>query len=218
MTARTIIPVILLAFTCCGILRADNTDPAPQTILFLGDSLTAGLGVMPEEAFPSLIQDKIDSADLPYRVINAGVSGDTSAGGLRRIDWLLQRPISILVLELGANDGLRGQTVESTRQSLSRIIDKVRARSPDATILLAGMQLPPNMGQDYIEAFSNIFPELAEEKQTALIPFLLQGVGGHPEFNQPDGIHPNAKGHAIVAENVWQVLEAFLQTEGDSSK
>jgi len=212
MIRRHLAIAILLILAALPPLHAEDSNP--QTILFLGDSLTAGLGVAPEEAFPALIQEKIDAAGLPYRVINAGVSGDTSAGGLNRINWLLRKPISILVLELGANDGLRGQSVESTRDSLAQIITKVRAKYPDTQILLAGMQLPTNMGTDYSQAFSKIYPELAESMDTALIPFLLEGVGGHPDLNQPDGIHPTPEGHKILANNVWEALEPLLSPQG----
>jgi len=212
MIRRHLAIAILLILAALPPLHAEDSNP--QTILFLGDSLTAGLGVAPEEAFPALIQEKIDAAGLPYRVINAGVSGDTSAGGLNRINWLLRKPISILVLELGANDGLRGQSVESTRDSLAQIITKVRAKYPDTQILLAGMQLPTNMGTDYSEVFSKIYPELAESMDTALIPFLLEGVGGHPNLNQPDGIHPTPEGHKILANNVWEALEPLLSPQG----
>lgn len=188
-------------------------DPRP-VILFLGNSLTAGYGLTPEEAFPALIQEKIDSAGYRYRVVNAGVSGETSAGGVRRIDWLLQNPIAILVLELGANDALRGQDLRATRANLQTIVDRTRARYPDVKIIVAGMEAPPNLGPAYTEEFRNLFVELARENDAALIPFLLDGVGGVPELNQDDGIHPTAEGHRIMAENVWRTLEPILREGG----
>lgn len=181
-----------------------------KTIVFFGNSLTAGYGLSPEQAFPALIQKKIDSLDLPYTIVNAGVSGETSSGGLTRIDWILQQPVDIFVLELGANDGLRGIPLSATRRNLQEIIDKVKAKYPDAKLLFAGMQIPPNMGQGYATEFRNMFRELAEKNSMALIPFLLEGVGGEPELNQPDGIHPTAEGHRIVAENVWKELAKLL--------
>jgi len=144
-------------------------------------------------------------------VVNAGVSGDTSADGLARIDWLLKQPIDVLILELGGNDGLRGLTASATKTNLQEIIDRVENKYPQAQIVLAGMQMPPNMGQDYLDAFRRIFPELAESNHAALVPFLLEGVGGRPELNQPDRIHPTAEGHKIVADNVWKVLKPLLE-------
>jgi acyl-CoA thioesterase-1 len=178
-----------------------------KTILFFGNSLTAGYGIDPSQAFPALIQNKIDSLKLNYNVINAGVSGETSAGGNGRIDWILRQPIDVFVLELGGNDGLRGIPLAETKKNLQAIIDKVKAKYPDAKIILAGMQIPPNMGQDYTGEFKKIYPELAAKNKISLIPFLLQGVGGDPKLNQDDGIHPNVQGAIIVAENVWKVLK-----------
>lgn len=184
-----------------------------RTILFLGDSLTAGYGLDPEEAYPAIIQRKLEKSGLPYRAVNGGLSGDTSAGGLRRINWMLRRPVDILVLALGANDGLRGVTVESTRQNLQSIIDRVWEENPEVKILLAGMQIPPNMGEDYTRAFREIYPSLAKENNIALLPFLLEGVATVPELNQADRIHPNPRGQKIVAETVWTYLKDLL-TEG----
>lgn len=178
-----------------------------KTILFFGNSLTAGYGIDPSQAFPALIQNKIDSLKLNYNVINAGVSGETSAGGNGRIDWILRQPIDVFVLELGGNDGLRGIPLAETKKNLQAIIDKVKAKNPDAKIVLAGMQIPPNMGQDYTSEFKKIYPELATKNKILLIPFLLQGVGGDSKLNQDDGIHPNVQGAKIVAENVWKVLK-----------
>ena len=189
------------------------TESAPKTILFFGNSLTAGYGLEPSEAFPALIQQKIDSAGWKYNVINSGLSGETTAGGKNRIGWVLRQKVDIFILELGGNDGLRGVELESTRQNLQAIIDTVRAKNPDVQIVLAGMQIPPNMGPDYTSKFRTIYPELAQKNNLPLIPFLLEGVGGIAKLNLPDGIHPTAEGHKIVAENVWKVLEPILRQQ-----
>jgi len=181
-----------------------------KTIVFYGNSLTAGYGVSPSEAFPAIIQKKIDSLGFPYNVINAGVSGETSSGGKTRIDWILREPIDIFILELGANDGLRGTPLSETKKNLQDIIDKVKAKYPDTKLVFAGMEIPPNMGQAYTTEFRNIYIDLAAKNKMTLIPFLLEGVGGEPELNQADGIHPTAEGHLIVAENVWKQLEKLL--------
>ena len=181
-----------------------------KNILFFGTSLTAGYGLDPTEAYPALIQNRIDSLKMPYNVINGGLSGETSAGGKGRIDWLLKQPVDIFVLELGANDGLRGLPVSQTVTNLQSIIDRVKAKYPDAKMVLAGMQVPPNMGAKYASDFKNMFPELAKKNQMALIPFLLDKVGGVPKLNQADGIHPTAEGDKILAENVWVVLKGLL--------
>ncbi len=181
-----------------------------KAIVFFGNSLTAGYGINAGEAFPALIQQKIDSAHLPYTVVNSGVSGETSSGGASRIDWVLRQPLDVFVLELGANDGLRGLPLSETVKSLQAIIDHVKTKYPDAKILLAGMQLPPNMGQTYTTAFRAVYPALAQKNGAALIPFLLEGVGGDAKLNQDDGIHPTAEGHKVVAQNVWQNLEPLL--------
>lgn len=187
---------------------------ASKTILFFGNSLTAGLGLDPSEAFPALIQAKIDSLDLPYQVINAGLSGETTAAGKNRIGWILNQQVDIFVLELGANDGLRGIPVEETKRNLQAIIDTVRQKSPDTRIILAGMQIPPNLGAAYTTDFREIFPELARENDLYLIPFLLEDVAGDTQLNQADGVHPTAEGQEIVARNVWEVLEQVIrQTE-----
>ncbi|KAA9041241.1 arylesterase [Ginsengibacter hankyongi] len=178
-----------------------------KTILFFGNSLTAGYGLDPSEAFPSLIQNKIDSLHLSYKVINAGVSGETTSGGMGRIDWILRQPIDVFVLELGGNDGLRGIPLTVTKKNLQAIIDKVKQKYPSVKIVLAGMEIPPNMGQDYTTEFRKIYPALAKENHVSLIPFLLKGVGGDPKLNQEDGIHPNKDGEKIVAENVWEALK-----------
>lgn len=179
-------------------------------IVFFGNSLTAGYGLDPTEAFPSVIQAKIDSLQLPYKVVNAGLSGETTAGGKGRIDWLLQQPVDVFVLELGGNDGLRGIPVSETGKNLQEIIDRVKGKYPQAKIMLAGMQVPPNMGSKYAGEFRAVFKTLADKNNVPLVPFLLEGVGGVPELNQADGIHPTAKGAVIVAENVWKVLKGLL--------
>jgi acyl-CoA thioesterase-1 len=181
-----------------------------KTILFFGNSLTAGYGLSPSQAFPALIQKKIDSLGLPYQVINAGVSGETSSGGKTRIDWILREPVDIFVLELGANDGLRGTPLSETKKNLQDIIDTVKAKYPNIKLVFAGMEIPPNMGQAYTTEFRHIYTDLAAKNNMTLIPFLLQGVGGEPDLNLEDGIHPNEEGHRIVAENVWKELEKLL--------
>lgn len=180
-------------------------------MLFVGTSLTAGLGVSQEQAFPALLQQKIDSAGLPYRVINAGVSGETTAGALRRLDWLLRQPFDVMVLETGANDMLRGSDLEVTRNNLQAIVDRVRSERPGTRILVLGMLAPPNLGRDYARRFGEIYPEIARNNDVALVPFLLRDVGGEPSKNQADGIHPNSAGHQILAENVWPTLEQELR-------
>lgn len=179
-------------------------------ILFFGNSLTAGYGLDEEDAFPALIQDKIDSAGLEYVVINGGLSGETTASGLNRLDWFLEEGPAVFVLELGGNDGLRGISVAETRKNLKEIIQKVRTRYPETRIILAGMQIPPNMGQQYTAEFSGMYQEIAEEESVNLIPFLLEGVAGDPELNLPDGIHPTEAGHVIVAETVWENIFPLL--------
>ncbi len=187
--------------------------PAPDTkkrVLFFGNSITAGLGVDPEQAFPALIGQKIDSAKLNYEAINAGLSGETTAGGRSRVGWVLRQPVAVFVLELGGNDGLRGLPLAATRENLQGIIDTVRRRSPGAQIVLAGMQIPPNLGQSYAADFKKLYQETADRNHLVLIPFLLAGVGGDPKLNQKDGIHPTPAGHRIVARTVWGVLQPLL--------
>lgn len=194
-------------------LASEQTDGQPHrpTIVILGDSLAAGYGLDPSEAFPALLQKKVDDAGLKFSVVNAGVSGDTSAGGLRRIDWLLKRRVDVLVLELGGNDGLRGIPATATKTNLQVIIDRTKRKYPQTRIVIAGMQMPPNMGAEYMAAFAKVFPDLAKTNNAALIPFLLEGVGGKPELNLPDLIHPTAEGQKIVAENVWKVLKPIVE-------
>lgn len=216
-----IFSLILLFSGCSADKRSKESDQKKATaentttikkknIVFFGNSLTAGYGLSPEQAFTALIQKKIDSLNLPYNVVNAGVSGETSSGGKTRIDWILQQQVDIFVLELGANDGLRGIPLSETRQNLQDIIDSVKTKHPQAKLLFAGMQIPPNMGQKYAGEFRDMFGELARKNSMALIPFLLEGVGGEPDLNQADGIHPNEKGSKIVAENVWKELQKLL--------
>jgi acyl-CoA thioesterase-1 len=213
----------LLAGWCvaaCGADRpaAQPRDAAPglaadqrPVVLCFGTSLTAGLGLDPEEAFPALLQAKVDSAGLGYRVVNAGVSGETSAAGLRRIDWLLDQPVAVLLLELGANDALRGQDLAAARRNMQEIIDRTRARHPGARIVVAGMEAPPNLGARYTREFRRLFVDLARANDAALIPFLLDRVAGHAELNQADGVHPTAAGARIMADNAWRVLAPILR-------
>jgi acyl-CoA thioesterase I len=182
-----------------------------RTILFFGNSLTAGYGLDdPSQSFSGLIQKKIDSLKLDYKVVNAGVSGETTSGGNSRIGWVLKNPLDVFVLELGGNDGLRGIPVTETKKNLQSIIDKVKAKYPDAKIVLAGMQMPPSMGLKYTGDFKKLYKEIADQNGIKLIPFLLEGVGGEVKLNQKDGIHPTAEGHKIVAENVWKVIQDVL--------
>jgi acyl-CoA thioesterase I len=187
-------------------------SPMPKTILFLGDSITAGYGVDPSEAYPAIIKDKIEAEGWSFKVINAGVSGDTSAGGLSRLDWLLRNRIDVMILELGANDGLRGLAVETIRTNLQAIIDRTRHRYPQVKIIIAGMKMPPNWGDAYSRQFERIFSELAKKNKATLVPFVLEGVGGVSKLNQPDAIHPTAEGHKRVAANVWKALEPVMKS------
>ena len=188
----------------------DTTAQRPA-VLFLGTSLTAGYGIDPGQAFPALIQRKIDAAGLGYRVINAGVSGETSAGALRRVDWLLQQPVSVLVVETGANDGLRGLSPDSLRSNIRAILERARQLQPSAKLVLIGMRIPPNYGGVYTRQFEGIYPELARASGATLVPFLLEGVGGVAALNQPDGVHPTAEGQRRMAETVWRYLEPILR-------
>ena len=199
-----------------GDVPTTELDPAQRStlesrVVFLGTSLTAGAGLAdPNDRFTDHIQAMADSAELPFRMVNAGASGDTSAGGLRRISWLLRAPVHVLVLELGGNDGLRGLSPDSMKTNLQAVIDSTRTHYPEARLLLAGMQAPPNLGPAYASAFSSVFVELASENEGALIPFLLDGVAGVTELNQADGIHPTPEGHRMVAETVWRHLRPIL--------
>lgn len=200
---------VLLAST--GLVLVPDQDEKKK-IVFFGDSLTAGYGLTMQDAFPHIIQQRIDSLGLPYQVVNAGLSGETTAGGINRIDWILKSKPDIFILELGANDGLRGLSPDETKKNLRGMIDKVKASNPDVVVLLAGMQMFPNMGQEYTEQFKEAFPLVAKEKEVKLIPFILEGVGGDESLNQADGIHPNIKGHKIVAETVWNYLKPYLKS------
>lgn len=181
-----------------------------KTIIFYGNSLTAGYGLAQENAFPAVVAELIEESGKKYKVVNAGVSGETSSGGLTRIDWILKQHIDIFILELGANDGLRGIPTKKTIENLLGIIDKLKSTYPDCKIIIAGMMVPPNMGQDYANKFAGIYSEIVKSTNAAFIPFLLEGVAGDPDLNLPDGIHPNSEGHKIVAKNVMAVLEPFL--------
>lgn len=214
----------LLTFTACenkeqGSTQANDDAPAGQaktkptkTVLFFGDSLTAGYGLddPANDAYPSVVQEKIKEANLPYTVVNAGNSGETSAGGLGRIDWVLKQKVDVFVLELGANDGLRGILVSEMDRNLQAIIDKVKAKYPKAKLVITGMQVPPSMGAAYANEFKAVFPQLASKNNMTLVPFLLEKVGGVAKFNQADGIHPTKEGAKIVANNVWSVLKNVL--------
>lgn len=194
-------------------VSSTHASTAPtKTIVCFGDSLTAGYGLDEPlaESYPALLEEKLAAANLPYRVVNAGLSGETSAGGLRRIDWILRQRIDVFVLALGANDGLRGIEPSVTRENLDAILDRVRAKYPDAQLLIAGMMMPAAMGPDYARDFAKIFPDVAQENDAALIPFLLENVGGIDRLNQPDRIHPTAEGQKILADNIWKVLQPLL--------
>jgi len=189
--------------------HVEVVDPRP-VILFLGTSLTAGYGLPANQAYPSLIQEKLDSAGYDYRVVNAGVSGDTSAGGLRRLDWLLQLPLAVLVIELGANDMLRGLDIAALRGNLEAIIERTRAVHPEARFLVVGMRALGNLGAAYVEPFESVFPEVAAANGASFAPFLLKGVAGDRELNLADGLHPNATGQRIVADAIWKSLEQVV--------
>ena len=188
-----------------------ETAHKPKTILCFGDSITAGYGLEDSnDAYPGILQQKIDTTDLNYTVVNSGVSGETTAGGKSRIDWVIKQPVDIFLLELGANDGLRGVPLTETKANLQTIINIVKEKSPQTTIILAGMELPPNMGKTYTAEFRALYADLAEKNNIELIPFILKDVGGDPSLNQGDGIHPNVEGHKIVANTVWETLETLL--------
>jgi acyl-CoA thioesterase-1 len=222
MNRRTCFPIALWVALCLGLLswrvcaaetvsNTSGTLPADKSLVVLGDSLSAGFGVDLSEAWPARIQEKIREAGLPWKLVNAGLSGDTSAGGLRRLDWILRRPVDALLLELGSNDGLRGLPLEATRTNLQTVIERTRAKYPKVRIVLAGMKMPENLGEAYTRQFETLYRDLAATNKVALIPFLLDGVGGRAELNLPDQIHPNVEGHRRVATNVWKVLQPVLQ-------
>jgi acyl-CoA thioesterase-1 len=203
----------LLLAAAGAVFAADgpNANGGKKRVVILGDSITAGYGLDPQQAYPALLQKKIDTAGLPYTVANAGVSGDTSAGGLRRIAWALGKDgAELLVVALGGNDGLRGISPEQTRGNLAGIIDRAREKNPAMKIVVAGMRMPDNMGEDFTAKFQAVFSEVAAEKKAVLLPFLLDGVGGVESLNQADRIHPTAAGQARIAETVWTVLEREL--------
>jgi len=195
--------------------NAAKTPPAPsekKTIVFFGNSLTAGYGLTNvKDGYVSLIQQRLDSLGLPYHAVNAGLSGETSAGGNDRVDWVIKTPVDIFVLELGGNDALRGIQPTETIKNLGSILDKVKAKYPNAQLVLAGMQAPPNLGKVYTDQFRAMYPTLAKQHGAALIPFLLENVGGIPDLNQGDRIHPNEKGQFILRENVWEVLGPLVK-------
>ena len=222
MNRRTCFPIALWVALCLGLLswrmsaaetasNASGTLPADKSLVVLGDSLSAGFGVDLSEAWPARIQEKIREAGLPWKLVNAGLSGDTSAGGLRRLDWILRRPVDALLLELGSNDGLRGLPLEATRTNLQTVIERTRAKYPNVRVVLAGMKMPENLGEAYTRQFESLYRDLAATNKVTLIPFLLDGVGGRAELNLPDQIHPNVEGHRRVATNVWKVLQPVLQ-------
>ena len=191
-------------------VKKDVISTDDKVILFYGNSLTAAYGLDVKEGFPNRIQQRIDSLGLDYKVINSGLSGETTSGGLNRLDWVLNQPVDIFVLELGANDGLRGIPISETMNNLQEMIDMVKDKNPDTKIILAGMQIPPNMGAEYASQFKAMYPALAQSNNTYLIPFLLEGVAGIPELNLEDGIHPTAKGQRIVTNNVWEILKTIV--------
>lgn len=202
-------PLVYLLFYILSLLSL-NSMVEPKTILFYGDSLTAGYGIGQELAFPKLIEDKLKADGYDVEVVNGGLSGETSAGGLTRIDWMLNRKYDVFILELGGNDGLRGLPIAETRKNLKEIIKRVRVKNPDTKIVVAGMMVPPNMGPEYSKEFQGVFKEVAESNDAVLIPFLLEDVGGIERLNQPDGIHPNAEGHQIIADNIYPVIKSQL--------
>jgi acyl-CoA thioesterase-1 len=223
IAARRILALLLLAgvSACSGGRSTPETRPGPSpsastddrpVILAVGTSLTAGYGLDdPDQAWPGRLQERLDKEGLRYRVVNAGVSGETSAGALRRLDWLLRQKVDVLILETGANDGLRGQDPASTRANIDAILTRVRALSPPPRIVLVGMEAPPNLGREFVAPFRGMYPELARKHGAVLVPFLLEGVGGVAALNQADGVHPTAEGHRRIADTVWAVLRPLLQ-------
>lgn len=224
MKIVVIVCVAVVVFVSCGqnnesrenvktdtaALKNDTVAAKKKTIVFFGNSITAGYGLDLSEAFPARIQERLDSMNMPYKVVNAGVSGETSSGGRSRIDWILKQEVDIFVLELGGNDGLRGIPITETKKNLQTIIDKVKGKYPDAKIIITGMQIPPNMGKKYTTEFRSMYPDLAKQNNISIVPFILEGVGGNAELNLSDGIHPTAEGHRILANNVWNVLKGLL--------
>lgn len=216
MTLLRTFTLLILAWASGAIwggATASANDKAMEhaRVVVLGDSITAGYGIDPAEAYPALLQKKIEEKSLPYEVVNAGVSGDTTAGGLRRIDWALARGADVLIIALGGNDGLRGVSPTQTANNLRSIIQRARAKAPGISVILTGMQMPGNMGREFVQAYREIFPQVAAEAGVQLVPFLLEGVGGVAAMNQPDLIHPTPQGQKRIAENVWPVLEKALK-------
>jgi len=205
---RRLLTIFVILFLLPAVL---NSQDSPKRVLFFGDSITAGYGIDTKNAFPALIQQKIDSLGWNYNAVNAGLSGETSAGGLRRINWMLRQPVSVFVLELGGNDGLRGIDLDATQQNLQEIIDKVEAKYPNAKIIVTGMQVPPNLGPKYTQNFKEMYPELAQKNDAELIPYFLDDLGGNSELMQSDAIHPTAKGHKMLAQKIWDTLKPILQ-------
>jgi acyl-CoA thioesterase-1 len=199
------------AVAIAWLVAGADSAPAKRRLVVLGDSLAAGYGVERGEGWPERVAARIDKSGLPFEIVNAGVSGDTTAGGLRRLDWVLRQPLDVLVVELGGNDGLRGIAPATTQSNLVAIIRRTRARWPSSTVVVAGMQMPPSMGAEHAETFRKVFEDVAREEKTALIPHLLEGVGGVPELNQDDLIHPTPAGHELVASNAWVTLEPVLR-------
>jgi acyl-CoA thioesterase-1 len=191
--------------------------PAPSptagrpVVLCVGTSLTAGYGLDPDDAWPAILQQKVDAAGLPHRVVNAGVSGETSAGALRRMDWLLRQPVAVLLVETGANDMLRGQDAAATRANLDAILARARKQVPPPRLVVLGMRATPNLGDDYVRRFATIYPEVARAHDATLVPFVLEGVAGIPRLNQADGVHPTAEGQKMVADTIWKTLEPLLR-------
>jgi acyl-CoA thioesterase-1 len=219
---RTALSAALLALGCSGPpAPAPSPSAAPAAaatpaavrpvVLCVGTSLTAGFGLEPDEAWPALLQGKVDAAGLPHRVVNAGVSGETSAGALRRMDWLLRQPVAVLVLETGANDMLRGQDADATRANVDAILSRAARQQPPPRLVVLGMRAAPNLGAPYGQRFASIYPDLAAKHQASLVPFVLEGVAGIPKLNQSDGVHPTPEGQKIIADTVWKTLEPLLR-------
>jgi acyl-CoA thioesterase-1 len=218
MRRPPVVGLVLLLATCClatsaAFSAASQPAGEPPVVVFLGDSLTAGFGIAREEAFPAVLDRRLDEAGLPARVVNAGVSGDTSAGGLRRLDWVLRQQPDVLVVALGGNDGLRALPVEELEANLRKIVRK--ARDNGARVLLLGVRMPPSHGREYKEAFEAVYPRVAEELDVPLVPYMLEGIAGNPDLNLPDGIHPTAEGHRRIADNVFPTLSELVQRASD---
>jgi acyl-CoA thioesterase-1 len=222
MHHRLLLAVFVLSLFACQSETPQDKSPQSQSttpaapavpkknIVFFGNSLTAAYQLSPEQGFTAILQRRIDSLGMPYTCVNAGLSGETTADGVNRVDWVLQQPVDIFVLELGGNDALRGLPITESKKNLQVMLDKVKAKYPASKLVVAGMMAPPNLGATYTNAFRDMYPDLAKKNNAILIPFLLDGVGGIPDLNLPDGIHPNVEGQKIVAENVWKVLKGIL--------